>query len=136
MYQVKATNFNLKLLEPPLGFTISLPFVETGAHLEVSRLDSCAEFCPFLPVVLNIVPIRSISLYLGSAVHAFYFQIYVLQAREELNLTHFFYNEWPGTSDENGTVPSATHGLLGLVEHALAHQEEASLTGPIAVHCR
>ena len=33
-------------------------------------------------------------------------------------------------------VPSSTHGLLGLVEHALAHQEQASLTGPIAVHCR
>ena len=33
-------------------------------------------------------------------------------------------------------VPGATHGLLGLVEHALAHQEEAALTGPIAVHCR
>ena len=26
--------------------------------------------------------------------------------------------------------------VLGLVEHALAHQEEAALTGPIAVHCR
>ena len=62
--------------------------------------------------------------------------IYLFQAREEVNLTHFFYNEWPGTSDENGTVPSSTHGLLGLVEHALAHQEEASLTGPIAVHDR
>ena len=33
-------------------------------------------------------------------------------------------------------MPGATHGLLGLVEHALAHQEEAALTGPIAVHCR
>jgi len=64
------------------------------------------------------------------------FKVCNTKAREELNLTHFFYNEWPGTSDENGTVPSATHGLLGLVEHALAHQEEASLTGPIAVHCR
>ena len=58
------------------------------------------------------------------------------QAREEVNLTHFSYNEWPGTMDEAGSVPTSTHGLLGLVEHALAHQEEASLTGPIAVHDR
>merc|ERR1712107_510147 len=58
------------------------------------------------------------------------------QAREEVHLTHFSYNEWPGSSDDTGLVPSSTHGILGLVEHALAHQEEASLTGPIAVHCR
>ena len=62
----------------------------------------------------------------------------LLQAREELSLTHFSYSEWPvsGEDAEGGLVPSATHGILGLVEHALAHQEEASLTGPIAVHCR
>ena len=55
-----------------------------------------------------------------------------------MHLTHFSYNEWPVESndDTSDNVPSSTHGLLGLVEHALAHQEEASLTGPIAVHCR
>ena len=56
-----------------------------------------------------------------------------------MNLTHFAYNEWPvGVSgaEDSGLVPGSTHGILGLVEHALAHQEEASLTGPIAVHCR
>ena len=56
-----------------------------------------------------------------------------------MNLTHFYYAEWPGGASEVegvAAVPSSTHGLLGLVEHALAHQEEASLTGPIAVHCR
>ena len=62
-----------------------------------------------------------------------------IQAREEVNLTHFAYNEWPigvSGSEDLGLVPGSTHGILGLVEHALAHQEEASLTGPIAVHCR
>ena len=56
-----------------------------------------------------------------------------------MNLTHFAYNEWSvGVSgaEDSGLVPGSTHGILGLVEHALAHQEEASLTGPIAVHCR
>ena len=67
--------------------------------------------------------------------------MFKFQTREEVHLTHFLYNEWPGSSQEEGgesggTVPSSTHGLLDLVEHALAHQEEASLTGPIAVHCR
>ena len=66
----------------------------------------------------------------------FGYHILFIKAHEELNLTHFSYNEWPGTSEDTGLVPSSTHGLLGLVEHALAHQEEASLTGPIAVHCR
>jgi len=70
------------------------------------------------------------------------FKVSNTKAREELNLTHFSYNEWPGSSsseasgEETSQVPGSTHGLLGLVEHALAHQEEASLTGPIAVHCR
>jgi len=58
------------------------------------------------------------------------------KAREEVRLTHFYYSEWPGGVEEGEQVPGATHGLLGLVEHALAHQEEAALTGPIAVHCR
>ena len=60
------------------------------------------------------------------------------QSFEEVHLTHFQYTEWPGGEGEGEeqSVPSSTHGLLGLVEHALAHQELASLTGPIAVHCR
>ena len=58
-----------------------------------------------------------------------------------MKLTHFHYTEWPSGGSSGGgetadIVPTATHGLLGLVEHALAHQEQASLTGPIAVHCR
>jgi len=65
------------------------------------------------------------------------FKVVNTKAREEVHLTHFLYNEWSGESaEECTTVPSSTHGLLDLVEHALAHQEEASLTGPIAVHCR
>jgi len=60
--------------------------------------------------------------------------IFYFQSFEEVQLTHFHYTEWPG--GEEDTVPSSTHGLLGLTEHALAHQEQASLTGPIAVHCR
>merc|ERR1719468_765102 len=67
------------------------------------------------------------------------FKVSNTKAREEVNLTHFAYNEWPmGVSEDedSGLVPGSTHGILGLVEHALAHQEEASLTGPIAVHCR
>ena len=56
-------------------------------------------------------------------------------------MTHFAYNEWPlagggAGAEDSVLVPGSTHGILGLVEHALAHQEEASLTGPIAVHCR
>ena len=54
-------------------------------------------------------------------------------------MTHFAYNEWPmgvAGAEDSALVPGSTHGILGLVEHALAHQEEASLTGPIAVHCR
>ncbi len=54
-----------------------------------------------------------------------------------MHLTHFHYTEWGGGVEEGEeAVPGSTHGLLGLVEHALAHQEQASLTGPIAVHCR
>lgn len=62
------------------------------------------------------------------------FTVYNKKSFEEVQLTHFHYTEWPG--GEEDTVPSSTHGLLGLTEHALAHQEQASLTGPIAVHCR
>ena len=54
-------------------------------------------------------------------------------------MTHFAYNEWPmgvAGAEDSVLVPGSTHGILGLVEHALAHQEEASLTGPIAVHSR
>jgi len=53
-----------------------------------------------------------------------------------VHLTHFHYTEWGGGGGAEEAVPGSTHGLLGLVEHALAHQEQASLTGPIAVHCR
>jgi protein tyrosine phosphatase len=60
------------------------------------------------------------------------FTVYNQKSYEEVKLTHFHYTEWP----ESDPVPSATHGLLGLVEHAMAHQDQASLTGPIAVHCR
>lgn len=64
------------------------------------------------------------------------FNVCNTKAREELRLTHFYYSEWPGDEEAGDQVPGSTHGLLGLVEHAMAHQEEASLTGPIAVHCR
>lgn len=56
------------------------------------------------------------------------------QAEEEVTLTHFAYDSWKG--DEACDVPSKTHGLLDLVEHAAAHKIEASLPGPIAVHCK
>ena len=63
-----------------------------------------------------------------------------VQSFEEVHLTHFHYTDWGGGAgvggEEEEAVPGSTHGLLGLVEHALAHQEQASLTGPIAVHCR
>ena len=58
------------------------------------------------------------------------------QSFEEVTLTHFHYTEWGAGGGEEDGVPPSTHGLLGLVEHALAHQEQASLTGPIAVHCK
>ena len=61
---------------------------------------------------------------------------FLFQLREEVSLTHFSYHDWPGSTEEAGQVPSSTHGLLGLVEHALAHQEQSANTGPIAVHCR
>ena len=90
---------------------------------------------PFL-CILQYCPVSYVSSSLHISVHDVLWSL--LQAREELSLTHFSYSEWPvsGEEAEGGLVPSATHGILGLVEHALAHQEEASLTGPIAVHCR
>ena len=90
---------------------------------------------PFL-CILQYCPVSYVSSSLHISVHDVLWSL--LQAREELSLTHFSYSEWPvsGEDAEGGLVPSATHGILGLVEHALAHQEEASLTGPIAVHCR
>merc|ERR1712025_943701 len=45
------------------------------------------------------------------------FKVANTKAHEELNLTHFSYNEWPGTSEgseEVSQVPGSTHGLLGL----------------------
>ena len=64
------------------------------------------------------------------------FKVNNTKLREEVTLTHFSYNDWPGSTEEAGKVPGATHGLLGLVEHALAHQDQANNSGPIAVHCR
>ena len=63
----------------------------------------------------------------------------------KVNLTHFAYSGWgdapqrprsPNPGQGSPEVPKATTGLLDLVEHALAHKVEASLPGPIAVHCR
>merc|ERR1719411_1028844 len=64
------------------------------------------------------------------------FKVNNTKLREEVSLTHFSYHDWPGSSEETGLVPASTHGLLGLVGHALAHQEQSTNTGPIAVHCR
>ena len=67
------------------------------------------------------------------------------KVEEEVNLTHFAYSGWgdapqrprsPNPGQGSPEVPKATTGLLDLVEHALAHKVEASLPGPIAVHCR
>ena len=33
-------------------------------------------------------------------------------------------------------VPSKPHGLIDLVEHAMAHKVEQHLSGPVAVHCK
>ena len=56
------------------------------------------------------------------------------QTEEEVKLSHFSYNSWTGS--EPSDVPAVSTGLLDLVEHATAHKTEASLPGPIAVHCR
>merc|ERR1719433_2536578 len=73
------------------------------------------------------------------------FVIYNSKVEEEVNLTHFAYSGWgdapqrprsPNPGQGSPEVPKATTGLLDLVEHALAHKVEASLPGPIAVHCR
>ena len=62
------------------------------------------------------------------------FTVYNTKVEEEVKLTHFAYSSWTG--GDASDVPSATHGLLDLVEHATAHTTEAGLTGPIAVHCQ
>ena len=73
------------------------------------------------------------------------FVVYNSKVEEEVNLTHFAYSGWgdapqrprsPNPGQGSPEVPKATTGLLDLVEHALAHKVEASLPGPIAVHCR
>ncbi len=73
------------------------------------------------------------------------FVVYNTKVEEEVNLTHFAYSGWgdapqrppsPNPGQGSPEVPTSTHGLLDLVEHALAHKVEASLPGPIAVHCR
>jgi len=62
------------------------------------------------------------------------FRVLNTKVEEEVSLMHFEYAAWSGDAAED--VPSSTHGLLDLVEHATAHRTEAGLSGPIAVHCR
>ena len=62
------------------------------------------------------------------------FTIYNQKCEEEVHLSHFAYSGWK--SKESKSVPDNSYGLLDLVEHATAHKIEASLPGPIAVHCR
>ena len=73
------------------------------------------------------------------------FVVYNTKVEEEVTLCHFAYSGWgdapqrprsPNPGQGSPEVPAATTGLLDLVEHALAHKVEASLPGPIAVHCR
>ena len=73
------------------------------------------------------------------------FVVYNMKVEEEVQLTHFAYSGWgdapqrprsPNPGQGSPEVPQNTTGLLDLVEHALAHKVEASLPGPIAVHCR
>ncbi len=61
------------------------------------------------------------------------FEVLNTKVEEEVSLTHFEYNNWSG--DSASDLPSTTHGLLDLVEHATAHKTEAGLSGPVAVHC-
>ncbi len=77
------------------------------------------------------------------------FEVCNTKVDEEVRLTHFEYLGWPGgsssSSDSAAPLPSSTHGLLDLVEHATAHKTEresprspyssSSSSGPIAVHC-
>ena len=84
----------------------------------------------------------------SSITPSIYFALFFLpysKVEEEVNLTHFAYSGWgdapqrprsPNPGQGSPEVPKATTGLLDLVEHALAHKVEASLPGPIAVHCR
>eukprot|EP00095_Tigriopus_kingsejongensis_P005144 maker-scaffold100_size373717-snap-gene-2.51 protein:Tk05144 transcript:maker-scaffold100_size373717-snap-gene-2.51-mRNA-1 annotation:"receptor-type tyrosine-protein phosphatase alpha" len=53
---------------------------------------------------------------------------------EEISLVHFMYSGWKGQNASD--VPSVTHGLLDLVEHANAFKTESGLPGPIAIHCK
>ena len=73
------------------------------------------------------------------------FEVYNSRVEEEVILTHFAYSGWgdapqrprsPNPGLGSPEMPANTTGLLDLVEHALAHKVEASLPGPIAVHCR
>ena len=73
------------------------------------------------------------------------FEVYNSRVEEEVTLTHFAYSGWgdapqrprsPNPGLGSPEMPANTTGLLDLVEHALAHKVEASLPGPIAVHCR
>ncbi len=63
------------------------------------------------------------------------FTIYNEKHEEEVHLSHFAYSGWK-SKDSKGSLPENTYGLLDLVEHATAHKVEASLPGPIAVHCK
>ena len=58
----------------------------------------------------------------------------VSKTEDDANLTHFAYNSWTG--NDPAEVPSKPHGLIDLVEHAMAHKVEQHLSGPIAVHCK
>lgn len=73
------------------------------------------------------------------------FVVYNTRVEEEVSMTHFAYSGWgdapqrprsPNPGQGSPEMPATTTGLLDLVEHALAHKIEASLPGPIAVHCR
>ncbi len=73
------------------------------------------------------------------------FVVYNMKVEEEVSLAHFAYSGWgdapqrprsPNPGQGSPEMPNATTGLLDLVEHSLAHKIEASLPGPIAVHCR
>ena len=75
------------------------------------------------------------------------FTVYNAKTEEEVHLSHFAYSGWnskskigavsPSAGEESDEkMPESTYGLLDLVEHAMAHKIEASLPGPIAVHCK
>ena len=64
------------------------------------------------------------------------FLVYNTKVEEEVKMAHFAYLGYGNMMEDSADVPADTHGLLGLVEHAMAHKIEASLPGPIAVHCK